>query len=765
MNREEIVQLGIDLCTALEICSKKGIIHRDIKDENIFVNKDGAFKLGDFGISKELSKSGRATSMRGTPLYMAPEVYRGEKYDTAVDIYSLGIVLYKMFNHGRMPFLPDYPLTVRFQDNETALARRMEGEQLPMPDQAGGALGKIVLKASAAKVEDRYSSATVMKRDLERALAGLTENEKLETLTVLGARSLEAAQGNGPIQGEKTSSILAEGAGEKTSNTVGQTDGIFNSPPLRTPAPPLSSPPPPPPAEPAPPSATFASAPDPKKHFRKVAVSIASGVVVFSAILLSLSGAALFAPNRPTFQPTATESTDPSISSETLVTTTDSTPTPVLTETISTTPIFTPAAKPTPTHAVTKAPTPTSISFPITTHTPAPVALRRAVPVSTGWAHTLAIATDGTVRAWGFNSQGQLGNNAYGGTWYNYDAPDTNKPITVSGITNAIAVATGDFHSLILKIDGTVWAVGSNCHGQLGLGSGGGSVYNFDAGIDFPVAIQIPGLSDIAQISAFGTGSLALKRDGTVCFFGMPPINTNSFTYNPDTDVPTPKWIPELHDIIRIDGSSAGSLMALQSNGTVWTWGANTYGQLGDGTTTGRMTPKPVPDLTGVKDIDAGYHYYLALKTDGTVWAWGDNSYGNLGDGTTTTRSIPAKVVGLSSVVRISAASCSAALCSDGTVWTWGRSYSGEVGYMKSGYTSNVQKISGYGTSRATSVYCGGYQTFIETADGALWSWGDNWSGQLGTGVNGGNYSYGYQEGVDSMNPTQVVELTQVMQP
>ena len=124
MTKEEVIRLGIDICTALETCSKKGIVHRDIKDENIFVSEDGVFKLGDFGIARELSKSGRAASMRGTPLYMAPEIYRGEKYDAAVDIYSLGIVLYKLLNNGRMPFMPPYPEKVRYQDSEDALEKR-----------------------------------------------------------------------------------------------------------------------------------------------------------------------------------------------------------------------------------------------------------------------------------------------------------------------------------------------------------------------------------------------------------------------------------------------------------------------------------------------------------------------------------------------------------------------------------------------------------------------------------------------------------------
>ena len=188
MSREEVIRLGIDLCSALELCSKKGIIHRDIKDENIFVNEDGVFKIGDFGIARELSKSGRAASMRGTPLYMAPEIFRGEKYDAAVDIYSLGIVMYKLLNNGRMPFMPPYPETIKFKDSEDALEKRMTGNPLPLPERSGESLGKAVLKACAYKPYDRYSSATEMKRELERVLVGMSNEEREEKVTLLNAK-------------------------------------------------------------------------------------------------------------------------------------------------------------------------------------------------------------------------------------------------------------------------------------------------------------------------------------------------------------------------------------------------------------------------------------------------------------------------------------------------------------------------------------------------------------------------------------------------
>ena len=195
MDIEEVVRLGVDISSALALCSRKGLIHRDVKDDNLFVNDDGTFKLGDFGIAKELSKSGRAISMRGTPLYMAPEVFRGDSYGSSVDIYSLGIVLYKLLNHGRMPFMPPYPREIRVRDSDGALEKRMSGAALPPPDQAPQELAGVILKACAFRTEDRYHSPLEMKRDLEQALAGISK-EKRAIIVTLPTAGREQARPN-----------------------------------------------------------------------------------------------------------------------------------------------------------------------------------------------------------------------------------------------------------------------------------------------------------------------------------------------------------------------------------------------------------------------------------------------------------------------------------------------------------------------------------------------------------------------------------------
>lgn len=166
----DVIQLGIDMCKAIEICQKYNIIHRDIKPENIFVSDMGNYKLGDFGISRQMEKTALEFSKKGTYSYMAPEVYKGKKYNSTVDIYSLGIVLYRFLNNNRLPFLPPYPQKIRYSDRNKALIMRTSGEEIPKPCNAEGRLAEIVLKACAYDPKERYESARDMRKVLEAIL-------------------------------------------------------------------------------------------------------------------------------------------------------------------------------------------------------------------------------------------------------------------------------------------------------------------------------------------------------------------------------------------------------------------------------------------------------------------------------------------------------------------------------------------------------------------------------------------------------------------
>ena len=164
MDPEGICRLGIDICNALELCEKREIVHRDVKPENIFVTKDGTFKLGDFGIARTLDHTTQATRA-GTERYMAPEVIKREPYGKDVDLYSLGLVLYWLLNNRRMPFLNPNKVPVGDEPN-VAQSRRLSGEDLPRPANGSKYLQDIVLKACEFDREKRYSSAKEMLDDL-----------------------------------------------------------------------------------------------------------------------------------------------------------------------------------------------------------------------------------------------------------------------------------------------------------------------------------------------------------------------------------------------------------------------------------------------------------------------------------------------------------------------------------------------------------------------------------------------------------------------
>lgn len=244
----EVVQLGIDMCSALMACDHHQIIHRDIKPSNILINEYGEYKLGDFGISKQLEDVTSARSKTGTEMYMAPEIYKAKSYNKTVDIYSLGITLYKLLNDNRFPYTPPYPQSIRPVDLEEAMLSRLEGKPMKNPANADEELSRIVKKACESDPIKRYQSAEQMKRDLMRWQADNLSDDTKENVMHsdiydgIPEEELEKTQGGQAMEKQlgELSDIVNEtfidqttdtektvSAFEKTESAFGKTESAF----------------------------------------------------------------------------------------------------------------------------------------------------------------------------------------------------------------------------------------------------------------------------------------------------------------------------------------------------------------------------------------------------------------------------------------------------------------------------------------------------------------------------------------------------------
>ena len=188
MSTQDVIKMGIDVLTGLEFCHRQNLIHRDIKPANIFVSAFGEYKIGDFGISREIERTSVTLSQKGTKTYMAPEIIQMKPYGHLVDIYALGLTLYEIANKGRMPFMPSFPEPISPLDQEKAILKRLSGQEFPDIEGAGR-LNDIVRKACAYEPKDRYQSAAQMKEELQ-ALTTKFYGEPIEKTISIGSENL-----------------------------------------------------------------------------------------------------------------------------------------------------------------------------------------------------------------------------------------------------------------------------------------------------------------------------------------------------------------------------------------------------------------------------------------------------------------------------------------------------------------------------------------------------------------------------------------------
>lgn len=367
--------------------------------------------------------------------------------------------------------------------------------------------------------------------------------------------------------------------------------------------------------------------------------------------------------------------------------------------------------------------------------------------VSIGERHSLAIAADGTVWAWGGEDNGTLGTGALDSS--PVPVPVDSTPLGARTITN---VAAGFFHSLAVASDGTVWAWGQNFDGQLGNGT-------FD---ESPAPVQVDatgwGARTITTVTACSQHSVALASDGTLWAWGR---NSNRVFGNGTTNssnVPvqvdgTP-W--GARTIIGIDCSDSRTT-ALASDGTVWVWGAN-GGSFGDGTFNSSAIPVQVDStpwgsrtITSISTVE---RHSLAVASDGTVWAWGENGSGQLGNGGFGSALVPVQVDstpwGTRTITNIAAGGrYSLAVASDGTVWAWGANPFGQLGIGTATDDFPVPEqvdTTAWAPRTITDINASsGANSVALASDGTIWTWGSGSGGQLGNGTSDS----------DSVIPTQ----------
>jgi len=332
--------------------------------------------------------------------------------------------------------------------------------------------------------------------------------------------------------------------------------------------------------------------------------------------------------------------------------------------------------------------------------------------IAGGNAHTVALKSDGSLWAWGWNYCGQLGD----GT-----TTDRSSPVQVGSDTAWSAVATGYVHTVALKSDGTLWTWGRNYYGQLGDGTT----------TDRSSPAQVGSDTDWSAVAAGCGHTVALKSNGTIWAWGE--NNHGQLGDGTMTDRSSPVQVGSDTDWSAVVTKGFHTL-ALKSDGTLWAWGSNTYGVLGDGTVSTRTSPVQVGSDTNWSVVAASYTHTVALKSNGTLWAWGYNNQGQLGDGTTTHQTSPVQVGSDTNWAAVEAGYAhTVALKTDGTLWAWGRNDYGQLG---DGTTEDKHSPVQVGSDTDwVAISAGLYHTVALKSDGTLWAWGWNEYGQLGDGT------------------------------
>ena len=402
--------------------------------------------------------------------------------------------------------------------------------------------------------------------------------------------------------------------------------------------------------------------------------------------------------------------------------------------------------------------------------------------VAAGNYHSVGVQSGGTLWGWGNNSYGQLGT---------LNQTNYSSPVQAAAYTNTwIQTANGNYSTIAIRNDNTLWTWGNNSYGQLGLGDL----------TDRLTPVQIGILSNWAQVGCGANYVTAIQSDGTLWAWGSNSWGQLGLSDTANRSTPTQVGVANTWKTVQI-GTGNSTTLAIQNNGTLWGWGLNSYGQLGTSDQTNYSSPVQIGALSVWTKVAVSFSHTVALQSNGTLWSWGQNGYGQLALNTTTNYSSPIQVggvwsqiavgyqythainsngtlwgcgynlfgnvgnnstsvsLGVSTLVQVGALNSwtqitdssqfSMALQNNGTLWTWGLNGQGALGLNTStNYSSPVQVGTDTSWLRTSASF---YSTTATKGDGAIWSWGNSSYGQLGN-----NSKINFSSPIQTTSPTVV---------